>query len=461
MENPWPHFGWSITKAHTIPREKIEAVQLAALNIRLEQRRQQIVMLEKLAEGEGITKLAKLNDVAPLLFTHDTYKSYPVSLLVKQKFSQLSKWLSRLTPHDTTKVDVSNCQTIDDWLDKLQAETPLDVATSSGSSGTISFFPKSKHDYRMLAYTQRMEMSQTFGKAPTDADINEKIYAVSTLWRHGHAQTGRFAEYVKEVFCKGDESFLRVCFNFKQSTDLQWISARIRAAQARGDLDKLEIPPLLLERRAEWEQQQKNMPGEQIDFVRRMSQELRGKRVFALGTTHTFYPVAKAGLEEGVHHVFGPGSRVSGGGGAKGTIIPENYEQIICEFFGVERLIGIYGMMEVSSLNMLCEHNNYHIPPWLTVFLLDIETGQALPRTGVQIGRAAFFDMTHDGSWGGLVSGDRITVDWDSYCTCGRTTPTIKRDIQRLSELQGGDDKITCAAQPAVQAAALEYLTTI
>jgi hypothetical protein len=32
-------------------------------------------------------------------------------------------------------------------------------------------------------------------------------------------------------------------------------------------------------------------------------------------------------------------------------------------------------------------------------------------------------------------------------------------DIQRLSELQGGDDKITCAAQPAAHAEAMDFLT--
>jgi hypothetical protein len=53
-----------------------------------------------------------------------------------------------------------------------------------------------------------------------------------------------------------------------------------------------------------------------------------------------------------------------------------------------------------------------------------------LPRSDVQTGRASFFDMTHDGSWGGIVTGDRISVD-HTICPCGRTTLHIDKKIQR------------------------------
>src|SRR5262249_12474525 len=95
------------------------------------------------------------------------------------------------------------------------------------------------------------------------------------------------------------------------------------------------------------------------------------------------------------------------------------------------------------------------------VYQLDVETGRPLPRAGVQTGRAAFFDLTQDGTWGGIVTGDQIKVDWDTPCPCGRTTVAIDKTIQRLSELRGGTDKITCAAVPAAQAEAMDYLTSI
>src|SRR3974390_2363378 len=78
IENPYAHMGWSNTKIHSMPRDEVEAIQLAALNIRLEQRRQQIQVLQKLADAQGIGKFDSLDDAAPLLFPHDVYKSYPV-----------------------------------------------------------------------------------------------------------------------------------------------------------------------------------------------------------------------------------------------------------------------------------------------------------------------------------------------------------------------------------------------
>src|SRR5271166_4607502 len=97
MNDPYEHFGFHNTRIHTLPREEVAAVQLAAMNLRLAERRHQIKMLQKLADGQGIGHIDSLDDMAPLLMPHDVYKSYPVSLLAKQRFDQLTTWLSRLT----------------------------------------------------------------------------------------------------------------------------------------------------------------------------------------------------------------------------------------------------------------------------------------------------------------------------------------------------------------------------
>jgi hypothetical protein len=122
-------------------------------------------------------------------------------------------------------------------------------------------------------------------------------------------------------------------------------------------------------------------------------------------------------------------------------------------------MISSYGMTEMNSFSVLCDHDRYHVLPWVTVFLLDIDTGRPLPRKGKQTGRAAFFDMTQDGTWGGLVTGDLVTLDWDRACECGRTSVALEKKINRVSEIQGGDDKITCAATPQAQAEAMDFLT--
>jgi hypothetical protein len=173
-----------------------------------------------------------------------------------------------------------------------------------------------------------------------------------------------------------------------------------------------------------------------------------------------FFEIARNGLEAGAGAAFAPRSAVVGGGGAKGMVLPDDAEQIICRFFGVEQMRGSYGMTEQNFFVNNCEHDRYHVPPWVAVLLLDGETGGPLPREGVQTGRASFFDVSQDGAWGGIVSGDRITVDF-TPCPCGRTTLHIDKTIQRFSELQGGDDKITCAATPGAQDEALGFLNSL
>jgi len=458
IENPLVHFGMSNTKIHSVSRDEQEAVQLAGMNILLERRREQIPVLAKLAEAQGISRLNALDDMAPLLFEHNVYKSYPSAVLAQMKFGQLIKWLDRLTPYDIAGLDVSACNSIDSFLDTLLAETPLDVGISSGTSGTMSFFPKSKADYRMCFNGLRVQVLQPFGQPPSDSALHDKFHVMTPLYRDGYGSVGRLGPYCREIFAHGDDAFYHTAFPYKMSADLNFLGARLRAAAAKGDVNKVDVPAPLLARRGELEKIQAEGPAQQAAFIRDMVTQLKGERVIAIGLSNMFYDVAKWGESQGVHDVFGPGSVVMAGGGGKGVVLPPDWDQKVMKFFGVDRLLNNYGMTEMTSLVVGCEHGHFHLPPWVCLFVLDPDTGQPMPRTGTQTGRASFFDMTNDGTWGGIVTGDKVTVNWDTPCACGRSTAYLEGRIQRFSELQGGDDKITCAASPAAQAEALDYL---
>ena len=356
-------------------------------------------------------------------------------------------------------MDVSGCNSIDSWLTKLREETPLDVGASSGSSGTMSFYPKSKRDYFLSMWGMRVQLAQKFGEDPRPGDISDKIHAIIPLYKDGHASMGAFGKYCCQAFGLGDEAFWHYCFDMKLSSDLMWLAARLRAAANKGDASKVDVPPSLLARRGEWEAQQKNMGDEQLAFVGHMIRELSGKRVFVMSTSNLLYAAAKRGLEEGLSGVFAPDSVFMGGGGAKGVPLPDDLEEVVCKFFNTPRMISSYGMTEMNSFSVQCDHDRYHMLPWVTPYLLDLETGQPLPRKGMQTGRASFFDMTAESCWGGLVTGDVVTIDWDLHCECGRTSYALEKGINRVTEIKGGDDKITCAATPGAQAEAMEFLT--
>ena len=73
------------------------------------------------------------------------------------------------------------------------------------------------------------------------------------------------------------------------------------------------------------------------------------------------------------------------------------------------------------------------------------EAGEHLihPSEGAVTGRMAIFDASIEGRWGGIVTGDRVVMDF-SPSPQGRAGPSVL-EISRYSELEGGDDKLTCA----------------
>jgi hypothetical protein len=106
-----------------------------------------------------------------------------------------------------------------------------------------------------------------------------------------------------------------------------------------------------------------------------------------------------------------------------------------------------------------CEEGRYHVQPWTIPFLLDPDTSRPLPRKGRQTGRAAFYDFLNRSHWGGIISGDEITIDWDASCPCGRSSVAIEHDIMRYSEKQGvEDDRISCSATREVHDEAVDFL---
>jgi hypothetical protein len=138
MDDPIAFFGESLTQMHSISRDELEDLQRRAMAIRFGQHRQSIEMVRKLADRLGVTELNEFNDVVPLFFSHTAFKSYPAALIDNKRFDLMTKWLDKLTSHDLSGVDTDGCDSIDEWIDRLDQQTPLEVITSSGTTGTLS-----------------------------------------------------------------------------------------------------------------------------------------------------------------------------------------------------------------------------------------------------------------------------------------------------------------------------------
>lgn len=460
LVDPVKAFDSSYEKMHALDQATLEAVQLAALQKRFLQLRDRIPMLKKLADEVGIREIKTLNDVVAILFNHTVYKSYPVSFLEKNRFVQMNQWLQKLTTIDLSGVDVSKCGGIDEWIAVLDAETDLDLRHTSGTTGTVSFIPRSKAEAESHYLGSIVGLFQTNDLTPPTREKPNKMHVIHPNYRSGTSTHLRGTDLAVKYSCGGDESFFHVLYPFAQSADLMFLAGRMRAAEAKGELDRLQVSPALLARKSEFDKLQVGMAEELEKFVTQTLADLRGKQISIRGAWPGLYKVAAAGLAKGMENMVSPQSIVCTGGGAKGQVVPPDLEEVLLRFFGVPRINMQYGMSEVMASHLLCLNNRYHIEPWTILFLLDPDTGEALPRSGRQIGRAAFYDLKTETYWGGFVSGDELDVDW-SPCACGKKSPHAARNIERYSEKRGGDDKITCAAAPEAHESALSYLTDI
>ena len=460
MDDPMGYFDRSVTKMHTLPRAELESLQRAAMARRFAQHRARIEIVRKLAERLRIDALHEFDDVVPLLFPHTAFKSYPASLLDKKRFDLMTKWLGKVTSYDLSNVDTRGCDSIDEWIDRLDAQTPLEVITSSGTTGTLSIIPKDKAGAIYTMKLWRLFLFQPFGREPK-ADETDPV--VDVIWpNHASGKLGhlRMAAMLKREFTGGDETRFHALYSDAISTDLMFLASKMRAAASRGELDRLEIDPELLARKDEFIAMQARRPQEMAEFFTRLTRELAGKRVFMIGAYNLMYEVAAAGLERGMRRAFAPDSAILTGGGMKGFVLPGNYMEVIQEFLGVDRIQEGYGMSETSTLNWACEAGRYHVQPWIIPFVLDPESSEPLPRRGIQTGRAAFYDLFVGAHWGGVISGDEITVNWDGSCACGRTSVHIGHDIVRYSEKQGvEDDRISCSATQQVNDEAVSFLS--
>jgi len=459
MSDPIGFFDQSITKMHMISRQDLADLQRTGLAIRFREHYKSIEILRNLADRLGITEVKDFGDVVPLLFPHTAFKSYPPLLLDKKRFDLLTQWLNKVTTFDLTSVDVSGCDSIDAWIDRIDELTPVTIITSSGTTGTISLIPKSRKGFEYAMRLWRLFLFQRFGEEPTATQLRPEVDVIWPNYASGKLGSLRLADYLKTEFTGGDESRFHTLYPAALDTDLTFLASKMKAAASRGDLDRLKIDPKLLARKAEFETMQARAPQDMAQFLATCTRKLRGKRVLMIGAYNMLHDIAVSGLKEGIKNVFAPDSAIMTGGGLKGYKVPDNWREIVKEFLGVDRIQEIYGMSEVGAANWACEHGHYHVQPWNVPFVLDPVTNETLPREGVQTGRAAFFDLNNEAHWGGAISGDEITLDWSTPCPCGLQSVFIHHDIIRYSEKQGvEDDRITCAATQQVTDEVIDFM---
>lgn len=436
-------------------REEVEGPQLEALRQRFAELRPGVSALDKLAAREGVEGFDSLAGAAPLLFDHRVYKSYPMSIVERRQFDRLTGWLQRLTTHDLGAVPLDGVDSVDSWLERLD-ENGMIMLHSTGTTGKLSFIPRSR--------TEWDAWQDAFFEATRAASgVDRRADAIPTFYpgyRSGHTTGTKMQRIMGEQSAEG-EAGRHVLYDYSISSDLLSLAARLRTAEERGEIEKLDIDPALLEQRAQLIEAGRHREDDLEGWFKKLAEEFRGQRVRIDGVTADLIRLAQKGQAEGLDCEFAPGSVLFTSGGLKGLKdAPEDWEGLLKDFFGIDRISSIYGMSECMGLAPLCTAGHYHFMPYTIPLLLDADGG-LLPREGTQTGRYAFFDLLAETYWGGFITGDRITIHWDEDCACGWKGPRLERTIARFSELEGGDDKISCAGTEEAYSEFMSYVSNI
>jgi hypothetical protein len=410
-------------------------VQLEAANERLQSQISDIGLLTNRAESAGVKEITDLADLVPLLFAHTTYKSYAEGWLNELRWDRMGRWLATVSTRPVEGLDTDGVETLDDWIKQLETVGHY-LSCSSGTTGKPAMLSCTEGDIELSAQInieallwatglKRGEDRKFLGLGPQFAAPREDAIRQAMV----DAFSSRYEPY---QFGDGDP------ITVGSMVDMITLRRKLADGTARPN-EIVEFERIAAQRAADMGTSAKKA----IDAVI----EARSLPLLATGMFATLYQIAE-GIQAKGHggDDFIPNNAMMVAGGLKGAVLPPNYREYVLETFNVaeERLYQMYSMREINATFPLCHSGRYHISPWVIMLPLDTSGEQLLDVRDSEIeARAAFFDISIEGRWGGVISGDRVTVSFGK-CVCGHQGPTVGREITRYSDLPGGD-KITCA----------------
>jgi hypothetical protein len=421
-----------------IPYSEIRDLQITAMNERLQEQGFKIKLVTLRARDAEITEIASLDDVVPLLLPHTAYKSYPESFLTEKKWDRLTRWLGTVSAYPTDNVDLSEVKEIDDWVEAC-ARAGHFVSCSSGTTGKSAMLVASQVDLDFAS--EDGVAAVQWGSDIRAGDMRTPAGAAGAI-----AYTPRNAAMGKTMmgaFVNPDAP------RFNSGLPPVTIGSltkmiTLRKAITEGTAQPAEIADF----EAESASRQKGLDDAQVGAVEDIISK-RSEKLYITGMWGALYPFAEAVRARGYSAKdFHPENSVYLGGGLKRAKLPADYREYVYETFNLKPnyIYQMYGMQELGTSMPRCQGGNrYHLPPWLVALPLN-KDGDALVDgvgEGKVEGRAAFFDLSMDGRWGGVISGDHIEIDYGT-CACGNRSPSIADNVYRYSDLEG-DDKIGCA----------------
>ncbi|MCE7795825.1 hypothetical protein LWE61_04540 [Sphingobium sufflavum] len=422
---------------YNIPHADVHDVQIEAMNERFQERKDAIKLVGHRAAEAGISEVRSFEDIVPLLLPHTAYKSYPENWLREERWDRLSKWMDTVSTYRVPVDKVKDAADVDDWVTKL-SDNGFFVSCSSGTTGKSAMLVASMKDMERVSKETIKAYSWGSGIKPAKDRRMFGTGAIASVPRNYYSSVGQ-----REAL--QDPNYAPWEFPIPPLT-VGAITKMVvlRKAMAEGTAKPSDI--------ADFEATSAFRAKALEEGVERTADELikaRESKIHVGGLWANLYQIAKAVRDRGYSAKdFNPENSIYVGGGLKRAVLPDDYQEFVFDTFNIrpERNFQNYSMQELQSGMPKCQKGGrYHLPPWLVPLILDKSGDNLLPldQTQEYEGRAAFFDLSLDGRWGGVISGDKVAIDFRP-CACGHKGPTIRDNVQRYADLEG-DDKIGCA----------------
>lgn len=421
---------------YDISNTELRDKQIEAVNERFQDRKDKIKLVAHRAQQRGLSEIRSMEDMVGVLLPHTAYKSYPESFLMDQKWDKLGRWLDTVSTHRIPALDLSRIKDVDDWLTNLEKHDVY-VSCSSGTTGKSAMLVASKKDMEWCLVEPVAAYSWGSGVKPAS---DRRIFGLAPI-----ASAPR-NHYTGEAYKRAlqDPNFEPFQYPVPPIT----VGDLTRMVVLRKKIADGTATPSDLQTYNEVSVARQKAVDDAVIIAARAIIEARRDKLHVSGLWSGLYNVAKAVRDMGYSAKdFNAENSIYVGGGLKRAKLPDDYREFVYATFNIapERNYQNYSMQELQSGMPRCRKGNrYHVPPWVVPLILDRDGDNLLPVADREYeGRAAFFDLSLDGRWGGVISGDKVSIDF-SPCACGDRSPSIRDNIVRYADLEG-DDKIGCA----------------
>lgn len=290
---------WHPDDVYALDPAEVSELQLRALRERFDDLMPRVRAVSHLADDLGVTRLDALDDVLPLCLPHTLYKSYSARYIEEGRYDRMSQWLSGLTTERVAEVDVDRCDSLESWLSALEAATSIWPNVSSGTSGKVSFFPRSTHEADVFALLVLQSFRGFGNEQDSGLHTGEPEWFAPIPMATGRQNMPRMFDLLRRHCYGGDGSRMHMLGDGHWDVDMLWLWGRQRAAEARGETAPPVLTPALERVRDNLVDAQKRAAGSAERFLDELLDDFCGRRVVVFGPTGTMVDLAAKAAARG------------------------------------------------------------------------------------------------------------------------------------------------------------------